>query len=317
MGGLGGGSVFSTVGGAAGAGLSAVLAPQLDSLSRGIAESTGSTLLGNLASNVLASAGGALVGGSAGASTAANADLYNRQLHAKEKTLAQELADESGGKYTEQQIEEQMAQMNLATSGQTESGGVRVAVGDQPNDGTGWTPYGVNQAGQQVWAQSLGAGDPNLQAYILSGAQGSGLTYQATTTGSNPGLFRLPDFVNFQVDYFVGSVWGTFTRDGNAFFGTGVNMALPNPVQASASITAGWLNQSSVAPGQTNNFAGGYAGGMSAAYGIFGAGIMNSPGNGTATVIGVGGGVSAGKNTNIGGTGGGYSSDQGKTRMGW
>ncbi|MDR8398060.1 hypothetical protein NE850_17075 [Paraburkholderia sp. USG1] len=81
-----------------------------------------------------------------------NTDRFNRQLHAKEKTLAQELADESGGKYTEQQIEEQMAQMNLATSGQTESGGVRVAVGDQPNDGTSWTPYGVNQAGQQMWA---------------------------------------------------------------------------------------------------------------------------------------------------------------------
>ncbi|MGF6447306.1 hypothetical protein QF002_008182 [Paraburkholderia youngii] len=67
IGGLGGGSAFSTIGGAAGAGLSATLAPQLNSLSKGIAESTGSTLLGNLASNVLASAGGALVGGSAGA----------------------------------------------------------------------------------------------------------------------------------------------------------------------------------------------------------------------------------------------------------
>ncbi len=173
------------------------------------------------------------------------------------------------------------------------------------------------QGRPEVWSQEVGPGDPDLQAYIANGAQGSGLSYQATTTGSNPGLVGAPDFVSFQLDYFVGSVWGTFTRDGNSFFGAGVNMALPNPVQASASITAGWLNQSSVAPGQTNNFAGGYAGGMSAAYGIFGAGIMNSPGNGTATVIGVGGEVSAGKNTNIGGTGGGYSSDRGKTRMGW
>lgn len=114
----------------------------------------------------------------------------------------------------------------------------------------------------------------------------------------------------------MSGIWGTFTRDGHAFFGTGVNMALPNPVQASASITAGWLNQTSVAPGQTNNFAGGYAGGMTGAYGMFGGGIMNSPGNGTATIIGVGGGVSAGKNTNIGGIGGGYSSDHGKTGIG-
>ncbi|MGF6553310.1 hypothetical protein [Paraburkholderia youngii] len=93
-------------------------------------------------------------------------------------------------------------------------------------------------------------------------------------------------------------------------------MALPNPVQASTSITAGWLNQTSVAPGQTNNFAAGYAGGMTGAYGTFGGGIMNSQGNGTATVIGVGGGVSAGKKGNIGGVGGGYSSGQGKTGIG-
>jgi filamentous hemagglutinin len=184
-------------------------------------------------------------------------DLYNRQLHPQEKTLAKQLADKSGGKYTEQQIAEQQALMNLTANGQTDSGAVRVAVGNQPKDGTTWVPYGVKQAGQQVWAQSLGPGDPNLQAYIAKGAQGSGLSYQPTTTGSNPGLVRAPDFVNFQLDYFVGSVWGTFTRDGNAFVGYGVNMALPNPVQASASITAGWLNQSSVAPGQTNNFAGG------------------------------------------------------------
>ena len=250
-------------------------------------------------------------------SLAISADLYNRQLHPQEKTLAEKLADESGGKYTVQQLEEQMAQMNLTANGQTGSGGVRVAVGDQPNDGTTWTPYGVNQARQQVWAQSLGAGNPDLQSYIVNGAQGSGVTYRATISGSNPGLFRLPDFINFQVDYFVGSVWGTFTRDGNAYFGSGVNMALPNPVQASSSITAGWLNQTSVAPGQTNNFAEGYAGGMTGAYGIFGGGIMNSPGNGTATVIGVGGGISAGKKSNIGGIGGGYSSDQGKTGIGW
>ncbi|MGF6840317.1 hypothetical protein QF001_004184 [Paraburkholderia youngii] len=317
IGGLGGGSLGTALQGAAGAGLSAALAPQLNSLSKGIAESTGSTLLGNLASNVLASAGGALVGGSAGAATAANADLYNRQLHSKEETLADRLADESGGKYTAQQIDDQMAQMNLTANGQAESGGVRVAVGDQPNDGTNWTPYGVNQAGQQVWAQSLGAGDPNLQAYIVNGAQGSGLTYQATTTGSNPGLFRLPDFVNFQVDYFVGSVWGTFTRDGNSFFGYGVNLGIPNSVGAGVNVSAGYLNTTSVSPGQTNNFAGGYAGGGSALYGGLGGGIMVSPGNGTATVIGFGAGTNVGKTDNPASVGWGFSNDQGKTGIRW
>ncbi|WP_413227419.1 hemagglutinin repeat-containing protein [Burkholderia sp. AU39826] len=326
-GGLTGGGL-GAVGGAAGAGVSAKLAPQLNEIAQSIKDAgpTGNAnvdeLLGNLTSNVLAGGAGTLVGGGTGALTGASADRFNRQLHedskAKEQTLAKKLAAESGGKYTEQQIQEQMAQMDLVMSdGGVLPGNVRVASGDQPQDGTEWTRYGVNKAGQTVWTQSLGPGDPDLQAYIVKGAQGSGFAYHATTTGKNPGLARAPDFVNFQIDYFVGSVWGTFTRDGNAFFGTGVNMALPNPVQASASITAGWLNRTSVAPGQTNNFAGGYAGGMTGAYAIFGAGIMNSPGNGTATIIGVGGGVSAGKNTNVGGVGGGFSNDQGKTGIRW
>ena len=78
MGWLGGGSVFSTVGGAAGAGVSAAFAGKLNSLADSIGDGTGSMTLGNVVSNVLAGAGGALVGGSAGAFTASNADLYNR-----------------------------------------------------------------------------------------------------------------------------------------------------------------------------------------------------------------------------------------------
>jgi filamentous hemagglutinin len=128
---------------------------------------------------------------------------------------------------------------------------------------------------------------------------------------------RGPDFVNFQIDYYVGSVWGTFTRDGNSFVGDGLNMALPNTVNAGVGISAGWLNMLTVAPGQTNNFAGGYAGGVSGAYDLVGGGIMYSPGNGTATVLGIGAGVNLGKTTNIGTVGGGYSVDQGKTGIKW
>ncbi|WJF90294.1 hemolysin [Paraburkholderia bonniea] len=314
-------------GSAAGAGIALIAAGKLNEISAAIAGSnpTGSadinTALGNIVANAIATGAGAAVGGNAGAVAGGNVDRFNRQLHedskAKEQTLARKLAEGSGGKYSVQDIENQMARMNLTVDGQTEAGGVRVATGVQPQDGTEWQSSGVNKAGQPVWAQSLGPGDPDLQGYIAKGAQGSGLSYQATTTGSNPGLVRAPDFVNFQVDYFVGSAWGTFTRDGNAFFGYGVNMALPNPVQGSASITAGWLNQTTVRPGQTNDFAGGYAGGATGAYGVFGGGMMYSPGNGTATIMGVGGGVSAGKNTNVGGVSGGYSRDQGKTGLRW
>jgi filamentous hemagglutinin len=168
---------------------------------------------------------------------------------AKDQTLAKKLVAESAGKYTEQQIQEQMAQMDLVMSdGGVLPCNVRVALGDQPQDGTEWTRYGSNKAGQTVWTQSLRPGDLDLQAYIAKGAQGSGFAYQ-TTTGKNPGLARAPDFVNFQIDYFVGSVWGTFTRDGNAFFGGGLNMGLPNPVGAGVNISAGYLNTGTVRPG--------------------------------------------------------------------
>jgi hypothetical protein len=55
-------------------------------------------LLGSLTSNVLAGAGGALVGGGTGAFTAANADLNNRQLHPDEKKA---IADAANGDHAE------------------------------------------------------------------------------------------------------------------------------------------------------------------------------------------------------------------------
>jgi hypothetical protein len=166
-------------------------------------------------------------------------------------------------------------------------------------------------------AKEKGLPYSELQAFIANNTTANGVTYEATTTGSNPGLFRLPDFVNFQVDYFVGSAWGTFTREGKSYFGYGVNMALPNPVQASTSITAGWLNKPTVAPGKIDTFMQGYGGGATGAYGLFGGGMMYSPGNGSATLIGIGGGVNAGKMPNVRGVGGGYAVEQGKTGIEW
>ncbi|HDV8353798.1 hemagglutinin repeat-containing protein [Burkholderia vietnamiensis] len=92
IGGLGGGSVFSTVGGAAGAGLSSKLAPQTEAVSDSIAGAAGSTLVGNVAGNVLAGVGGALVGGSSGAAMASNVDLYNQALDTKNKAANKESA---------------------------------------------------------------------------------------------------------------------------------------------------------------------------------------------------------------------------------
>ncbi|WP_322011754.1 hemagglutinin repeat-containing protein [Paraburkholderia sp. J12] len=76
--GLGGGSIGNAAAGAAGAGFASAFAGKLNGLADQIGDATGSMTLGNVVSNVLAGTGGALVGGSAGAFTASNADLYNR-----------------------------------------------------------------------------------------------------------------------------------------------------------------------------------------------------------------------------------------------
>jgi filamentous hemagglutinin len=47
---------------------------------------------------------------------------FNRQLYPPEKTLAQQLAEKSGGKYSPQQIEDQMRQMSMIEGGQTYAG---------------------------------------------------------------------------------------------------------------------------------------------------------------------------------------------------
>ncbi|WP_329959702.1 hemagglutinin repeat-containing protein [Paraburkholderia translucens] len=91
IGGLGGGSVFTAVGGGLGAGLSSKLAGQLEGLSKNVASETGSELLGSLAANVAAGVGGALVGGTAGAATASNVELYNQMLHQKKKDLVSQV----------------------------------------------------------------------------------------------------------------------------------------------------------------------------------------------------------------------------------
>lgn len=77
IGGLGGGSVLTAIGGAAGAGTSSLLAGQAEKISKSVGDMTGSSLVGNIAANVAATVGGALVGGSAGAAMASNVQLYN------------------------------------------------------------------------------------------------------------------------------------------------------------------------------------------------------------------------------------------------
>ena len=129
--------------------------------------------------------------------------------------------------------------------------------------------------------------------------------------GGNPiayvdpfGLWRLPDFVSFQVNYYVGSVSGTLSRSGNSFFGMGMSKGIPNPVGAGASVNVGWLNtcDAEATKLKVDSFLEGFAGGGAAAYAGVGGGILVSPGNGTATVVGVGAGVAVGGSPKLGGS---------------
>ncbi len=85
--GLGGGSITSAAQAAAGAGISAAAAGKLNELSHDIAASspTGNAdadrALANIITNVIATSTGAVVGGSTGASTASNVDMFNGQNH--------------------------------------------------------------------------------------------------------------------------------------------------------------------------------------------------------------------------------------------
>jgi filamentous hemagglutinin len=204
IGGLGGGSVFTAVGAGLGAGLASKMANQLDSLSKGVAAETRLGLLANLAANVVANVGGALVGGgTAGAATATSVDLYNRQLDIKEKSLAQQLADASGEKYTVAQIEDQMRQMDMSANGTTTSGAPATLMGQTPTDsGARWMFAGATANGQPVLTQILAPSDSALQSYILAnynrvspGQVPSQFTYPSSSTGGSINVTG--PFINF------------------------------------------------------------------------------------------------------------------------
>ncbi|MFP6562458.1 hypothetical protein WJ542_29775 [Paraburkholderia sp. B3] len=95
IGGLGGGSAFSTIGGAAGAGFASKAAPGLADIANGVSSATGSELIGDLAGNIAAGLGGAIIGGTAGAATGSAVQLYNQSLDNK-KSLLSKVCNASG-----------------------------------------------------------------------------------------------------------------------------------------------------------------------------------------------------------------------------
>lgn len=131
------------------------------------------------------------------------ADRFNRQLNEADREQGKQLAalaKEKGLSYTEGDIANQQALMDLRVGGKAYYGDNQVVTGEKPQDGTDWSYYGQNVKGESVWVQNAQRGNPDLQAFIANDTNGktaNGMEYEATTIGKNPGLFRMPDFVNF------------------------------------------------------------------------------------------------------------------------
>ncbi|MGZ9709674.1 hemagglutinin repeat-containing protein [Glaciimonas sp. GNP009] len=102
----------------------------------------------SLGATLVGAASGALAGGSVrdagiGANVGVIADVNNRQLHPDEKTLAKQLAANSDGKYTVEQVEDAMRSANNKALGEGVDAGAIVDVngdtGTVYDDGAKWS----------------------------------------------------------------------------------------------------------------------------------------------------------------------------------
>ncbi|EEA03642.1 filamentous hemagglutinin family outer membrane protein [Burkholderia sp. H160] len=184
--GLAGGNA---VGGAAGAAVSSIAAGKLNELGSAIAgaDPTGNAsmneALGNIVANVIATGAGGAVGGESGAFSGYNVDRFNRQLHPEEKTLAKQLAEKSGGQYTQEQIEDQMRIMGVNVNGAYESGAPATLIGQTPTDsGAQWVGSPSTNDGLTVITQKTAEADAQLQSYILA-------NYNSASPGEVPSQF--------------------------------------------------------------------------------------------------------------------------------
>lgn len=119
-------------------------------------------------------------------------DRYNRQLEPEEKALAKELADKSGGQYTQARIEDQQRQLDMTKGGQTYIGSPDTLIGDQqPSDaGARWTFAGQTADGKPILTQATVANDLELQRYIVNAVNGSDvpstISYAAAPAPAQP-----------------------------------------------------------------------------------------------------------------------------------
>ena len=125
-----------------------------------------------------------------GAATGLNVDLNNRQLRPTEQKRAQELATNSGSKYTKEQIEEQMRLMGNEALGvkanKTEVLNNSEAIAGNISQDPGMPKI----VGAMVVIEKSGQANAEIQQYIIANTKdGSGyIPGQSQYIASNPGL---------------------------------------------------------------------------------------------------------------------------------
>lgn len=78
--------------------------------------------------------------------------------------LAKQLTEKSGGKYTPDQIEDQLRVMGVSVNGKYESGAPTTVVGEMPMDsGAKWISGGTTSDGKPIWTQQTAQANPELQ----------------------------------------------------------------------------------------------------------------------------------------------------------
>ncbi len=129
---------------------------------------------------------------------------------------------------------------------------------------------------------------------------------------------RLPDYVKVSFSMYVFNVSFARARNGQVYGAIGIARPYPHPVSAGASVTVGWLN-TPCKPSATklNRFMTGPGLATTAAYVDVGGGVTYSPGEGSATEVGFGEGVSIAPSNLSGGLSGDYGFTIGKPGMGW
>ncbi len=83
--------------------------------------------------------------------------------------MAKQLAAKSDGKYTQEQIEDQMRIMGEVIGGDRESGAPATLIGTMPTDsGAKWQYGGMTEDGKPILSQITAQPNTELQSFILT-----------------------------------------------------------------------------------------------------------------------------------------------------